>query len=141
MQTVYLKHNLSSTKMADTTWLDIFYDFTKKELKIDFKNALLAQQYQARNREGRILADNNTSVWIPTPDNILHFRASSSRAGSFVMHFDNAAAASAWCRRVVVARLCGETPPLAARAGERGDTCAYVVREWKTADLRQRLGV
>ncbi|KAG6358790.1 hypothetical protein INS49_012309 [Diaporthe citri] len=108
--------------------LDVYYNFSLKELGIHFHTAQQAQKYQALNREGRILAGNEKMVWIPIPSGMTDIRGSSF---GFVMCFESADAASTWCKRVVLG------VPYDGR--DHNTKEAYIVREWSEDDLEQKL--
>lgn len=114
--------------MAKRLTLDVCYDFSYKELGITFHTAQQAKQYQERNREGRILIQNDHVVWIPVPHEMKQIRAS---AAGFVMCFKSANAASRWCERVVLGALYD--------MNGRHKTEAYIVREWSDHDLDSKL--
>lgn len=114
--------------MANRIMLDVCYNFSLKELGITFHTAQQAQQYQERNREARILAEEKYVVWIPIPDDMTQIRASSF---GFVMCFKSADGASRWCERVVLGVLYD--------AQGRYKNEAYIVREWSTNELNRKL--
>lgn len=106
-----------------TKFLEILYDFSRKELSISFFTDEQAIIYQARNPEARIFAHKPATVWIPIPTEMTHLRSSSY---GFVMHFKTQADAVAWSRRVVLGRL-----PSTSEEGRD----AYIQREWVEEDL------
>lgn len=114
--------------MSNRLMLDVCYNFSFKELGITFHTTQQAQQYQERNREGRILAENNHVVWIPVPFEMTQIRASSF---GFVMCFGSADDASRWCKRVVLGTLYD------AQGRNRNE--AYIIREWSEHELNSIL--
>jgi hypothetical protein len=56
--------------------IGVFYDFSRKELLLRFDSSAYARAYQAKNPEGRILADNRKEVWLPLCDSMRTLRSS-----------------------------------------------------------------
>lgn len=109
--------------------LDVYYDFSRKELRIKFDDPQHAQQYQALNREGRIHGDDEKSIWIPIPPEVRQLRASTY---GFILCFTSASAASSWCRRVALGQLYGYNDGMEEKE-------AYIIREWDKAELERIL--
>lgn len=109
--------------------LDVYYDFSRKELRIKFNDPQHAQQYQMINREARIYGGDDKSIWIPIPPDVQQLRAS---AYGFILCFTSGSKASDWCRRVALGQLYNYNDGL-----EEKD--AYISREWDKADLERRL--
>lgn len=65
-----------SNASSDEIRLGVFYDFGRKELLLRFDSSAYARAYQAKNPEGRILADNRREVWLPVCDSIRMLRSS-----------------------------------------------------------------
>lgn len=114
--------------MANQIKLEVYYNFSQREFGIIFETGQQAQQYQERNREGRIFAESNHVVWIPIPQEMTKIRASSF---GFVMCFRSADDASRWCDRVVLGTL---YDPQGRYRNE-----AYIIREWSERDLNRKL--
>lgn len=53
--------------MASQVALNLQYDFNYKEFKIQFSTSKQAVDYQQTNHEARILDDEDTVAWIPSP--------------------------------------------------------------------------
>lgn len=121
--------------MAQQIVLDVYYDLSVKELRIKFYTAQQAQKYQERNREGRILANDSRSVWIPMPDEVILMRASTL---GFILRFRTTGAALLWCERVILGTLYrypADYSPLRPAPGNE----AYIIREWAEDDLNRKL--
>ncbi|KAI6090303.1 hypothetical protein F4821DRAFT_229020 [Hypoxylon rubiginosum] len=59
--------------MASQVALNLQYDFNYKEFKIQFSTSKQAVDYQQTNHEARILDDEDTVAWIPSPKGLKNF--------------------------------------------------------------------
>jgi len=66
----------SSNASSNEVRLGAFYDLGRKELLLRFDYSAYARAYQAKNPEGRILADNRRDVWLPLCDSMRTLRSS-----------------------------------------------------------------
>lgn len=110
-------------------YLDIFFDWERKEFIIQFFSREQARAYQSKNPEARIVPTDPKSAWLPIPDGMTHLRASSF---GFVIRFkDNPAKAEQWRSRSILGRVTDST--------RRDNTEIYLKRDWNEDDLNALL--
>ncbi|KAE9374874.1 hypothetical protein N431DRAFT_438271 [Stipitochalara longipes BDJ] len=107
--------------------LDVFYYFGEKELMIRFQTREQAVAYQAKNPEGRILADKGEcDVWLPIHWTMKCFRSSSL---GMIIIFGSKDEARVWQQRSVL--------------GQRieGEAGVFIQRDWSEKEFQKLLGV
>jgi len=107
--------------------LDILFDFSLKELVIQFPDKPQASAYQKKNPEARIYSDHKPyEVYLPIPPRMQHIRASSR---GFIFVFDEAKGAREWSKRVILGDVLEELKEVNIR------------REWSEDTLLDKLGL
>jgi hypothetical protein len=116
--------------MANSTSapLSAFYLFDKKELVIDFEDAKRAIAYQNKNREGRILTEEPTKVYLPLSNGMQYIRYS-SRYGMKV-GFSQETEAEQWLQKFKI---------LGVKSSDR--KTVNVKLHWKPDELDKALDV
>ena len=80
--------------------LGFYYDLGKKEILLRFDSSAFASAYQAKNPEGRILADQPREVWLPVTSDMKSLR--SSDGYGLVIVFHSKEARRTWLNRSVL---------------------------------------
>ena len=80
--------------------LGLFYDLGKKEILLRFESSAFALAYQAKNPEGRILAEKPREVWLPICESMKSLR--SSDGYGMVIVFRSKEESKTWLNRSVL---------------------------------------
>lgn len=108
--------------------LGVFYDFSRKELLLRFDSGAYARAYQAKNPEGRILADNRKEVWLPLCDSMRTLRSSDTYG--MVIIFRSKEERRTWLHRSVLGS------DVDTSEGEYG---VRFKRSWSKTEIEQAL--
>ena len=85
------------TKKNKNVPIRVRFCFKRNEFVIHFDESQSASDYQRRNPERRIFADESSKdVYLPLPSSMASLRASSNTEFSFVIRFYSEGAASSW---------------------------------------------